>query len=151
MSDTSPPSPAADGTAAEPLPEYAFTPVATRSSRHDGWTAERQRQFITAIAVTGSVARAARSVGMGITSAYNLRRRADAESFAAAWDAALEEGRCRAFDRAMDRAVNGFLVPRYYRGQVVGYLHRHDDAMTIAALRYASPAGWNAKKGDAGL
>jgi len=150
MSDTSPSFPAA-AEPAEALPDYAFTPVPTRLNRHDGWTPERQRRFVAALAAMGSVARAARAVGMGITSSYNLRRRAGAESFAAAWDTALEEGRCRAFDRAMDRAVNGFLVPRFYRGQIIGYLHRHDDAMTIAALRYALPAGWNAETDDAGL
>ena len=138
MSDTFPPCPAAES-ADEPLPAYAFTPIATRSSRHDGWTAERQRKFVAALAAMGSVARAAKSVGMGITSAYNLRRRAGAESFAAAWDAALREGQDRAFDRAMERAVHGYWMPRFYRDRIVGYFHRHDDAMTAAALRYAMP------------
>lgn len=43
----------------------AFTPVPMTRSRHDGWTPERQRGFIAALAQSGIVARAARSVGMG--------------------------------------------------------------------------------------
>ena len=39
-----------------PLPD--FTPV-PRKYRHDGWTTERQRAFIAALADTGSVSRAA--------------------------------------------------------------------------------------------
>ena len=45
----------------EPLDDdpYDFTPVAT-ASRSDGWTADRQRRFIAALAEHGGVAVAAR-------------------------------------------------------------------------------------------
>lgn len=46
-----------------PLPE--FTPV-PRKPRHDGWTPERQKAFIEALADTGSVSRAA-AMGMALT------------------------------------------------------------------------------------
>lgn len=139
------PHPSLAAEAADCLPEYSFIPVPTRSSRHDGWSADRQRRFIAALAAMGSVAHAARAVGMGVTSAYNLRRRAGAESFAAAWDAALMEGRDRAFGRAMERAQHGYWTPRFYRGQVVGHVHRYDDTMTIAALRASGVIGRGAK------
>jgi len=42
----------------------AFTPVPSTSARHDGWTAERQRQFIDLLATHGGVAHAARTLGM---------------------------------------------------------------------------------------
>ena len=45
-----------------PLPE--FTPVPRKTARHDGWTPERQRAFIEALADTGSVRRAASMVNM---------------------------------------------------------------------------------------
>ena len=66
----------------------AFYPVPTRS-RRDGWTAQRQADFLGYLAETGSVMGACEAVGMSRKSAYALRARAGAESFAAAWDAAL--------------------------------------------------------------
>ena len=54
-----------------PLPD--FTPV-PRKYRHDGWTPERQRAFIAALADTGSVRRAAAMVNMAQTNCYTLRR-----------------------------------------------------------------------------
>ena len=65
----------------------AFAPVPTRT-RRDGWTPARQAQFIGALAETGSVAAAAARVGMSRESAWRLRARDGAESFAAAWDGA---------------------------------------------------------------
>jgi hypothetical protein len=62
-----------------------FLPVPLRG-RADGWTVERQGRFIGLLAQTGSVAEAAREVGMSRESAWRLRRRAGAESFAHAWD-----------------------------------------------------------------
>ena len=64
-------------------PKTAFTP-ARPASRTDGWTPERQRQFIEALAEHGSVRAACRVVGMGKSSACALRRRRDAEAFAEA-------------------------------------------------------------------
>ena len=70
-------------------PAYArvppFLPVPL-CARADGWTPERQARFIGLRAETGSVAEAARRVGMGRESAWRLRRRPGAESFAHAWD-----------------------------------------------------------------
>lgn len=113
----------------------AFTPVPTVRSRRDGWTPERQRAFIAALAESGVIATAARSVGMGVTSAYNLRRRAGAESFARAWDRVLAEARERALDYVLDRALNGTTRPRFYRGRFVGTAHRYESRLALAALR----------------
>lgn len=66
----------------------AFAPVPGRA-RRDGWTTERQGVFIAALARTGCVGRAALAAGMSRESAYRLRRREGAESFAAAWDSIL--------------------------------------------------------------
>jgi hypothetical protein len=66
----------------------AFYPVPTRT-RRDGWTVERQADFLGLLAETGSVIGACEAVGISRKSAYRLRARPGAESFAAAWDAAL--------------------------------------------------------------
>ncbi|MFO6447532.1 hypothetical protein ACLBKU_10345 [Erythrobacter sp. NE805] len=70
----------------------AFAPVPRKSARHDGWTPERQRGFIEALADTGSVEAAARAVDMSTEGAYQLRRQPGAEGFRAAWQAALALG-----------------------------------------------------------
>lgn len=60
--------------------------------RHDGWTIDRQLDFLAALARTGSVTSAAASVGMSRESAYRLRRRPSAALFAAQRDCALGAG-----------------------------------------------------------
>jgi hypothetical protein len=66
----------------------AFTPVPLRF-RKDGWTPARQADFLGRLAETASVSAAARHVGKTRESAYRLRDKDGAESFAAAWDAIL--------------------------------------------------------------
>lgn len=56
----------------------AFTPVPRLRKRHDGWTPERKRLFIEALADTGSVRAAAHRVNMTPESAYLLRRHPEA-------------------------------------------------------------------------
>ncbi|MDN3646244.1 hypothetical protein QWY75_08525 [Pontixanthobacter aestiaquae] len=58
-------------------------------ARADGWTPLRQAEFIGELAETGSVAEAARRLGMARETAYRLRRRKWSAGFCAAWDAAL--------------------------------------------------------------
>lgn len=61
-----------------------FTPVPVRA-RADGWTEERQRGFIRALAQHASVTHAAAAVGMSRESAYRLAARKHARSFVRAW------------------------------------------------------------------
>jgi len=65
-----------------------FTPLLLKVG-HDGWTPARQRHFIEQLAACRSVARARKAVGMSAVTAYALRKKPGAESFAAAWDSAL--------------------------------------------------------------
>lgn len=77
-----------------PDPEIAasleFDPVPRKLERVDGWTAERQRAFIAALALTGSPIRAARAIGKFAAGVEKLRKAPGAQSFAAAWDRAIE-------------------------------------------------------------
>ena len=57
-----------------------FTPVPRQTSRHDGWTVERQHAFIEALADTGSVKAAAAAVDMSAEGAYYLRRQKGAQT-----------------------------------------------------------------------
>ena len=71
------------------LPPFGPVP---RKYRHDGWTPERQKAFIAALAESGNVTAACAHVGMTKEGAYDLRRQPGAESFAHAWQAALDGG-----------------------------------------------------------
>lgn len=113
----------------------AFTPVARQRNRADGWTPEMQVNFIRALEAMGSVGQAAKAVGMGRRSAYRLRERCGADSFAAAWDRALAMGRTRQFGYAMDRALNGVTTVRVLRGGAIDVSGGPDMDIVRAALR----------------
>ncbi|HEX8381605.1 MAG TPA: hypothetical protein VF619_13775 [Allosphingosinicella sp.] len=114
--------------------EIPFDPVPSRTRRKDGWTPERQRGFIAALARCGSVTAAAKHVGMSASSAYRLLDRKGSESFAEAWDIAAEMGRDRIRDCTIDRARNGAWVPVMRRGKIVRMEFRHFDRLAIAIL-----------------
>lgn len=113
-----------------------FTPAPC--ARHDGWTADRQRTFIDMLATHGGVAAAARAVGMTPQGARQLRRRAGAEGFAQAWDRAVEQGRFRALNDAIERGQNGWLAPVTRNGKLVGHRRRFDNRLLFAAC-YGEP------------
>ena len=132
MTDSPLLNPPAEAEAEDPL---AFTPVPTRRARHDGWTPDRQRRFIAALEATGVVSASARSVGKTLSSAYVLRKRPGAESFAGAWDAALDIARDRALDAVKHLMHHGRTVPRFYRGRFTRTVHRAENRLLMAALR----------------
>ena len=86
--------------------EYRWVPV-RRRPRHDGWTEEKQRRFIEALADTGLVTLAAKAVGMSRESANRLRRSPHGATFARAWDAARLHAGSALEDIAFDRAIKG--------------------------------------------
>lgn len=148
MDQTPPPNPkkprAAHGSrngrklAPPPIPEGAvvpeFEPV-PRKPRHDGWTPERQRAFIGALADTGCVSRAARYVNMSMEGAYWLRRQAGSDSFRAAWEAALNLGVQRLKDEVYERALEGQLQPVFIGGKLKGFKRVKNDRLLMFALR----------------
>ncbi len=117
----------------------AFTPVPLKNLRHDGWTERRQRDFIAALAAMGSVRHALRAVGKTKQSAYVLRNRPGAESFAAAWDLALLMGYELALGRAMNLAINGVTKEYFYKGKRIGSTRIFNDRILIAALSNRPP------------
>lgn len=73
----------------------SFTPVPRRTTRHDGWSPELQRDYIAALAATGDIDLAAQSVGRTMSGAYRVRKSAGAAEFAEAWDKAMALYRAR--------------------------------------------------------
>lgn len=112
-----------------------FTPVPRQYNRYDGWTPERQRGFIEALADTGSVKAAAHAVNMTPEGAYLLRRHPEAGGFRKAWEAALKCGVQRLEDVAMERALYGVEVPVYHFGAVVGTRREFNDRLLMFMLR----------------
>jgi hypothetical protein len=121
------------------LDELVFEPVPVRA-RRDGWTPERQRGFIHRLALIGCVSAAARAVGKSRESAYRLRDRPGAESFAAAWDQAHGWGRSFVLDLTISRALEGEVRPIFYRGRQVGEQVRYDNRLLMASLKTLPPA-----------
>ncbi|WP_162928214.1 hypothetical protein [Sphingopyxis terrae] len=129
----------------------AFTPAQLQRRRSTGWTPDRQRKFIEALAATACVTEAAASVGLSATSAYNLRRRPEAHAFRHAWDAAIDCGMRRLVDAALARAVHGVPVPIFYKGEQVGERREYPERLAMFLMRAHDPRRFAAAgSGDAG-
>lgn len=123
-----------------------FRPVPLRA-RTDGWSEVRQCEFLCALYATGSVAAAARAVGMSLRGAYRLRERAGAESFAAAWDRVLTPpgtGHVATaqpdFRKVTLLTLNswldtGFVKPVIYQGRMCAVQRKPDNASLFRVLR----------------
>lgn len=125
-----------------------FTPVPRQRNRHDGWTAERQRAFIEALARTGSVSHAAAEVNMATEGAYQLRLHPKAESFSAAWAAALDFGVQRLEDIALERAMNGVPEPVFGSEGQIGERRRYNDRLLMFLLRHRLTDRYGDKRYD---
>ncbi|MEP2102157.1 MAG: hypothetical protein ABJP02_11680 [Parasphingorhabdus sp.] len=135
MTDISPAHQAPIASEADPL---AFTPVPFAVKRYRGWTPDRQRRFIYQLSRIGIVSAAAKAVGMSRDSAYKLRGRKGADSFASAWDMALEMGHDNANEHAITRAIEGYMVPYFYGGLMRGEVRRYDSRLLFALLKARS-------------
>lgn len=125
--------------------------------RRDGWSPDKQGEFLRALATTHSVAAAARAVGMSRQSAYRLRARLRNQPFDMAWEAAFQTAFDALAQAAMERAINGVEVPHYHNGELVGTSRRFDERLTIALfdrrdrfLRPLRPAWHEASEYEAG-
>ncbi|TPG13678.1 hypothetical protein [Sphingomonas oligophenolica] len=126
--------------------DYDWVPV-LRRRRPDGWSPDKQRLFVETLADTACVTTAAEAVGMSASSAYRLRRARDGAAFAAAWDAALEQGAHVLIATAFDRAIHGSEEPVFDRdGRRVGRRFRQNDRLLMFLLRKLQPERF----GDAG-
>jgi hypothetical protein len=94
-----------------------FEPVPVRA-RHDGWTPQKQRGFLEALAETGLIREAAARVGMTEQSVSRLRRRPDAHVFDLLCEAARRPGAQRIHAIAWERAIEGTIKRHYYHGEL---------------------------------
>jgi len=112
-----------------------FEPVPVKG-RRDGWTPEIQRRFIVHLARGAGAGEAARRVGRSRQTAYALCRRAGGEGFAAAWHSAIDfAAGMRAAHRPLGfGGVETLMVPRFYRGRLLGFVQRDDCAAAMRQL-----------------
>ena len=133
----------------DPMP-FDGIPLEDSRKRLAGWSADRQRLFLTALAETGSVHLAAEAARLNARGAYRLRLRSPA--FARAWDTAqqLAVGRLSAI--AFDRALNGRVEQIYRECELIAEKRTPNDRLLTWLLarldpkRFALP--WE-QRGDA--
>ena len=123
--DPLPATSAAAGDAADPLADYTPVPCA----RHDGWTAERQRIFLSTLADTGSISAACQAAKITARSAYRLRRHPDGKPFADGWDHALLVATGTLVTLAFERASRGRIREYWKNGVLVGETREPSDGM----------------------
>jgi hypothetical protein len=122
---------------AVPATPFDGVPLEDSRNRLAGWSAERQRLFLTHLAETGSVHLACGSARLSARGAYRLRARSPA--FARGWDMAqrLSVGRLSAV--AFDRALNGRLEQVYESGELVAERRVPNDRMLMWLLARLDP------------
>src|SRR5438045_5477885 len=111
--------PQAGGGAEPPLPATPFDGIPLEDSRKRlaGWSAERQRLFLTVLAETGQVHLAAAAARLSVRSAQALRFRSPA--FQKGWRVAEQLAVGRLSPIAFDRSINGRIEQIYRDGELV--------------------------------
>ena len=112
-----------------PLPEHVLARY-----RHDGWTPDRQRHFLEAIAEGRTVEQACRHVDLTVSSAYALRKRAAGAAFALGWRAAQLHAREALQDRMWTRALDGYTETTTRPDGSVIARHKFDNRLAMAML-----------------
>lgn len=111
------------------------------STRADGWTGERQRRFLEAIAEGSTVEQACRLVRLSPASAYAFRRRARGQAFALGWSAANLLAREHWADALYSRATEGQTVEVTRADGSTVTRHYYDNRLAMSILsrldRYA--------------
>ena len=125
-----------------PLADY--TPVTLQRTRHDGWTADRQRSFLTALAETGCISVACEQAGISARSAYRLRQHPSGQPFADAWDQALRFATARLMTLAYERSIRGSVREVWRDGKLVDEIRQPSDKLLALLLTNLAP--WNAEQ-----
>jgi hypothetical protein len=128
------------------VPDIPFALVPVRP-RRTGWTAQKQRRFIQVLAECGIARHAAAAAGMNERSAHRLALREDAESFADAWDAALQIAARRGASLLFEYGLEGISETVWRDGKIVYQRRRPSEKALFFLLsrldpvRFARPPG----------
>lgn len=126
-------------------PCLAFTPVPRKTKRWNGLTALKQRTFIANLVSCGCVEMAAASVGASDAAFYTLRKAEGAESFAAAWEVAIDMGARIVLDKLMEHAIHGTPERLLKDGEVILERRKYNTRamMWIVQQRFPEQYGGN--------
>lgn len=121
------------------VPAMPFDGVELEDSRKRlaGWSAERQRLFLSTLAETGSVHLSSKAARLSARGAYRLRTRSPA--FAKAWDTALQLAVGRLAAIVFDRAINGRIEQVYQDGNLVAERRVPSDKLLTWLLSRLDP------------
>ncbi len=127
------------GSPAPNLPAMPFDGVELEDSRKRlaGWSAERQRLFLSTLAETGSVHLSSKAARLSARGAYRLRTRSPA--FAKAWDTALQLAVGRLAAIVFDRAINGRVEQVYQDGSLIAERRVPSDKLLTWLLARLDP------------
>jgi hypothetical protein len=122
-----------------PVEAMPFDGIPLESSRKRlaGWSAERQRLFLTVLAQTGQVHLAAAEARLSARSAQALRVRSPA--FNAGWRMAEQMAVGRLSPLAFDRAINGRVEQVYQDGVLVAERRVPSDKLLMWLLARLDP------------
>ncbi len=113
---------------------HELEPGVPDAQRYDGWTPEKQKRFLTALARGHNVTKACAIVGMSRQTAYALRDSARGAAFALGWKAAQLRSRDCLADELMDRAFNGVRESVTGDDGRITTRHRHDNQLAWKML-----------------
>jgi hypothetical protein len=121
------------------VPAMPFDGVELPDSRKRlaGWSADRQRLFLSTLAETGSVHLSSKAARLSARGAYRLRTRSPA--FAKAWDTALQLSVGRLAAIVFDRAINGRIEQVYQDGNLVAERRVPSDKLLTWLLARLDP------------
>ncbi|QTD55245.1 hypothetical protein [Parasphingorhabdus cellanae] len=125
------------------IPSEQDLPEPTLRPQHNGWSKPKMRSFLEALAASGSVTTAAKSVYMTRDSAYKLRARLAGTPFDLAWEAALENALRQITHEAVDRAINGVAQPIFWKGEQIGEKRVFNENLTKFLIANPSRIGRN--------
>lgn len=96
-------------------------------------TSEHRQRFLEGLAMTASVAIAARASGIYVMKWYRLRK--SDPKFAAAWEEALDLGMRAIEDEVVRRAVHGHATPVFFQGKQVATVRKYSDSLLALLYR----------------
>lgn len=126
---------------AEPAFLDDYRPAQLERARHDGWTVERQRTFLTVLSETGCISEAASQAGVSSRSAYRLRQHPAGAAFASAWDQALRLATIRLVTVSYERAIRGTVKEFWHEGVLRATTRTPSDKLLIFLLGHLLPRG----------
>lgn len=135
-------------------PSRARKPPATpsasaRAKAKPATIAARRKKFLARLSETANVTRSAHEARLSTSALYAHRARS--QSFAAAWDEAIDAAMDELEDALIDRAKHGVERPVFFGGKLVGTVRNYSDALGMFLLKAKRPEVYNRLKAESAV